>query len=77
MNGGLSEWTGFSPCSVSCGTGVQSRVRYCTEPYPQHGGDECTGNSTDTKSCNIKDCPGQWTNQVGCHETVKYHDDIN
>lgn len=63
VDGGLTEWTQFSPCSASCGPGTQTRVRYCTNPYPQFGGKDCTGKLSDSKSCNLKPCPvnGGWS----------------
>ncbi|CAH1783542.1 unnamed protein product, partial [Owenia fusiformis] len=32
--GGWGEFSGYSPCSVSCGGGTKSRVRICTNPEP-------------------------------------------
>jgi len=73
VDGGLTEWTRFSPCSVSCGNGFQERVRYCTNPYPQHGGNGCIGNRTQTKPCTIEDCPvnGGWSDFVASSSCSK------
>ncbi|CAH1801920.1 unnamed protein product, partial [Owenia fusiformis] len=30
--GGWGEWSGFTSCSASCGSGIKSRVRACTNP---------------------------------------------
>ncbi|CAH1801784.1 unnamed protein product [Owenia fusiformis] len=38
--GGWGEFSGYSPCSVACGGGTQSRVRVCTNPEPIGNG-EC------------------------------------
>jgi hypothetical protein len=50
-------WTIFSPCSLSCGGGSQTRYRYCSDPPASHGGLPCSGNNVDTEQCNALDCP--------------------
>jgi hypothetical protein len=50
-------WTIFSPCSVSCGGGSQTRYRYCSDPPAIHGGLACSGNSNETQNCNTAACP--------------------
>ena len=46
-------------CSLSCGGGIQTNTR---EPNitAAHGGEECSGSSTVTESCNIQECPGRY-----------------
>ena len=56
VNGGYTPWSPFGPCNTTCVTGVtrvQVRHRNCTNPAPQHNGEDCSllGNSEDTKSC--------------------------
>ena len=43
MDGGFTQWTSFSDCSKECGLGTRERTRSCTNPAPQHGGQECEG----------------------------------
>ena len=56
VDGGLTEWTQYTPCSKSCGNGVQIRYRYCANPYAQNGGKPCNGDLEDTKACKVKEC---------------------
>ena len=57
--GGYTQWSNFSRCSFSCGGGTRYRTRNCTNPIPQHGGDNCSsvGKSLNVKECNTKACP--------------------
>ena len=59
VNGGLTNWTPFTSCSKSCGKGSQERTRTCTNPPPQHGGDDCVGGLKESRECKIKECPGK------------------
>lgn len=58
-DGKWSAWKPWSPCSVSCSLGTQSRSRTCTNPPPTFGGKDCVGKSDETKSCNKGPCPGK------------------
>ena len=58
VNGGYSDWKPYGVCSKTCGGGVQTRKRTCTNPPPSNGGDDCSGfgpNST-TRECNNQEC---------------------
>ena len=60
VNGGYSLWAEWSACSTSCGDGMKSRARTCTNPTPLHGGDNCDnlGPSNDDGICKVRECPG-------------------
>ena len=68
VHGGWSEWgTWSSVCSESCGPGRQKRYRNCTQPEPQHGGNDCEGLDYDDsqicgnqkeKCCKLTCCSG-------------------
>ena len=45
-------------CSVTCGGGVQSRNRTCTNPPPAQGGKECGMSSKEIQSCYTGECAG-------------------
>ncbi|KAJ8038941.1 Hemicentin-1 [Holothuria leucospilota] len=62
INGRYSDWSVWSQCSVTCGTGTKTRERECNNPPPQFGGERCRGSSTDYATCNLPACPvdGQW-----------------
>lgn len=55
IDGGWSAWGG---CSASCGGGIKSRTRSCTNPAPQYGGANCSGSSSESASCNTQSCGG-------------------
>ncbi|XP_069129224.1 properdin-like [Argopecten irradians] len=59
IDGQWGKWTEWSLCSVTCECGEKLRSRVCDNPYPEHGGMNCTGNNTDTTPCGIDMlCPG-------------------
>uniref|UniRef100_A0A3Q1FCU8 SCO-spondin n=1 Tax=Acanthochromis polyacanthus TaxID=80966 RepID=A0A3Q1FCU8_9TELE len=59
VDGGLSAWSLWSPCSLSCGgLGLKTRSRGCTNPAPAHGGRNCQGPRQETTYCQAPDCPG-------------------
>lgn len=60
VNGGYSEWSGFSVCTRQCNGGVKVRSRTCSNPFPQHGGQDCQGlgPSSESRHCNTHPCPG-------------------
>lgn len=68
INGGYSNWTEFSQCTVSCGNGTRQRTRSCSNPQPRHGGRNCSllGPNMEIKICNTNFCPihggfSEWT----------------
>lgn len=68
-NGSLwSTWSAWSPCSVSCGGGVQRRERVCNNRG--HGNSGCSGLSVQEQQCNQEPCPiegwSEWTPWSRC-----------
>jgi len=57
VDGGLSEWSGYTKCTKPCAGGVMSRTRSCTNPKPMYGGKTCTGQLEQKLGCNVKPCP--------------------
>ncbi|KAM5147900.1 hemicentin-1 [Mantella aurantiaca] len=62
VHGGFSEWLPWQSCSVTCGQGVQKRIRLCDSPAPANGGLHCQGEESATRLCQNKPCPvdGSW-----------------
>ncbi|KAL7977859.1 hypothetical protein Chor_010811 [Crotalus horridus] len=59
LDGGWSGWGRWSPCSQSCGEGVQYRFRECSNPPPQNGGRGCAGGGEQQRPClNREVCAG-------------------
>ena len=69
VDGGYTEWSLWSSCTKSCGSGSQMRTRNCTLPLPIDGGLDCAdlgiGGDEESRQCNAMVCPGQigtlWT----------------
>ncbi|XP_078354915.1 uncharacterized protein LOC144639494 isoform X2 [Oculina patagonica] len=51
VDGRYSQWTLWSPCSVTCGAGTQQRTRSCNNPPPANGGASCRGPAQETQKC--------------------------
>ena len=62
VNGGWTSYSVWSDCTKTCGTGTQTRTRTCTNPAPQHGGADCTGNDEEIQTCNTHPCPSKKLN---------------
>ena len=60
MDGSWSEWSPWNATCSSCGSGVKTRYRFCTNPSPLHGGSNCSGQSQETEDCNLPPCPGNY-----------------
>ncbi|XP_055922961.1 A disintegrin and metalloproteinase with thrombospondin motifs 9 isoform X2 [Eupeodes corollae] len=57
VNGGWGSWSTFTPCSMTCGGGVQESQRECNNPFPKNGGKYCGGSRKKFRSCNTQNCP--------------------
>ncbi|KAG5850585.1 hypothetical protein ANANG_G00084020 [Anguilla anguilla] len=61
--GNWGAWLPWSPCSESCGKGMQTRIRLCNNPPPSFDGPPCEGADTQTQVCQERHCPvdGKWS----------------
>ncbi|KAL4224563.1 Hemicentin-1 [Mactra antiquata] len=57
IDGSWSSWDIWSSCTKTCGNGTRSRVRTCTAPFPENGGEPCHGTGKETRSCSTWSCP--------------------
>ena len=62
VDGGYTSWEDWTDCSVSCGGGIRTRNRTCTDPEPGPNGQNCLdqglGNPEEQEDCNTLNCPG-------------------
>uniref|UniRef100_A0A8W8N8U6 TNFR-Cys domain-containing protein n=1 Tax=Magallana gigas TaxID=29159 RepID=A0A8W8N8U6_MAGGI len=58
VDGGWSNWMAWSTCSVTCGAGMQTRARMCSNPVPSNGGSYCVGDVYQTQTCATAACGG-------------------
>ncbi|XP_046321516.1 A disintegrin and metalloproteinase with thrombospondin motifs 13 isoform X6 [Marmota monax] len=54
VHGQWSSWGPRSPCSRSCGGGVVTRRRRCSNPRPAFGGRACVGADLQAEMCNTQ-----------------------
>ncbi|XP_034026640.1 A disintegrin and metalloproteinase with thrombospondin motifs 12 [Thalassophryne amazonica] len=80
VNGGWGQWSTWSHCSRTCGTGVQVAERECNSPKPEFGGKYCTGERKRYRTCNTKPCQINKPafREMLCSEfdTVPYHNEL-
>ncbi|XP_061153333.1 hemicentin-1 isoform X4 [Syngnathus typhle] len=64
--GGWGPWLPWSPCSETCGKGMQSRIRLCNNPPPAFHGSPCDDTDTQSQVCKERACPvdGKWSSWV-------------
>ena len=60
VNGGWGTWESWGSCSLSCGSGTQSRMRACDSPAQAGTGLDCVGEDTEFQSCNTESCDSKY-----------------
>ena len=76
VDGGWSDDDEWSKCTKRCGTGTQNRTRTCTNPEPQHGGANCTGDAEESQQCNTDPCPSKTTSFNQTFKHLNYLESI-
>jgi len=74
VDGGFGQWTHWTSCSKTCGSGSRRRDRDCDNPEPAHGGKVCPGEFKEEAVCNTNTCPGdggwsEWLSWSTCPVT--------
>ncbi|KAL3854246.1 hypothetical protein ACJMK2_013520, partial [Sinanodonta woodiana] len=57
IDGGWSDYHTVTDCSTTCGDGVQTLKRTCSNPAPSHNGKVCEGMDTMIQDCHRAECP--------------------
>ena len=75
----MNDWSGWSGCSRTCGTGTQSSTR-TVKTAAQHGGTACPTVTTQTQYCNTQGCPANcvqsgWSGWSACYYKAWPHND--
>ncbi|XP_071943965.1 uncharacterized protein [Antedon mediterranea] len=56
VDGNWANWNAWRPCKSSCGEGITSRDRTCTNPAPTGNGNLCDGYGTESRHCYKQPC---------------------
>lgn len=56
IDGGWSEWSAWSACSMPCGVSHRKRRRFCTNPEPKFNGRPCKGENVEFDQCKMLKC---------------------
>ena len=63
VNGNYTDWSSWTSCSTTCGVGVRTRNRTCSNPMPQFKGKSCEeqglGLPNEAEHCYMRQCGGQ------------------
>ena len=51
----VTDWSGLSPCSRTCGPGV--KVHVCSDDYSQEDCVTATGKQPPAEKCQLEECP--------------------
>ncbi|KAF6211421.1 hypothetical protein GE061_011933 [Apolygus lucorum] len=55
-NGEWGIWSQWTPCTKTCGGGIQTAHRACDSPAPSMGGRPCPGSWLKSRMCNVGPC---------------------
>ncbi|KAH3881656.1 hypothetical protein DPMN_005582, partial [Dreissena polymorpha] len=71
VDGVFENWSTWNACPVTCGGGIQDRVRVCHFPPNVPHGLDCLGISHENQTCGNSDCPvdgvlTEWSQWADC-----------
>ncbi|RMX54469.1 hypothetical protein pdam_00013189 [Pocillopora damicornis] len=56
-DGAWGDWSSWTVCDKLCDGGKRKRHRFCDNPFPLHGGADCSEKRHETEDCNTQSCP--------------------
>ena len=59
-NGAWGDWSSWTVCDKLCDGGKRKRHRFCDNPFPLHGGADCSEKRHETEDCNTQSCPSEF-----------------
>ena len=71
-DGGWGTWSMWTTCDKGCDGGKRKRHRFCDNPFPLHGGDDCPGDRYETEDCNTESCPSKCSTVLREREKKKW-----
>lgn len=68
VDGNWAAWASWSSCTKSCSGGKEVRSRTCTNPATNYGGKDCTGETSQERTCNTHACTVCSTGEYLCDD---------
>ena len=59
-DGAWGDWSSWTVCDKGCDGGKRKRHRFCDNPFPLHGGANCSEQQHETEDCNTQSCPSEF-----------------
>ena len=73
VDGGFTVWSNWDACTLTCGTGSQTRTRSCSNPVPEYCGQDCIGDVSEINDCNTDNCPSEFIHSRFARFSVGFH----
>ncbi|XP_066014989.1 uncharacterized protein [Pocillopora verrucosa] len=72
-DGAWGDWSSWTVCDKGCDGGKRKRHRFCDNPFPLHGGANCSEQRHETEDCNTQSCP----KVISCRHLLQVGEETN